>query len=122
MCRASGACHLYTPGTQRSRAGLATDAPPALASALAISARAILTLPSHAQTQDQENWRDMAQTTSIARTHSPRSLQGIKTKIRKPEAWQPFRSARRPPVHRSLEQDRATHGAQHVRPITQEVP
>jgi hypothetical protein len=52
MCRASGACHLYTPGTQRSRAGLATDAPPALASALAVPARDILTLPSHAQTRD----------------------------------------------------------------------
>jgi hypothetical protein len=51
MCRASGACDLHTPGTQRSRAGLATDAPPALASALAVSARDILTLPSHAQTR-----------------------------------------------------------------------
>jgi len=38
MCRTSGACQLYTPGTQRSRAGLATDAPPALAGAAGIRA------------------------------------------------------------------------------------
>src|SRR6266568_2386376 len=30
MCRTSGARHRYTPGTQRSRAGLTSDAPTAL--------------------------------------------------------------------------------------------